>query len=68
MNDGYVDERIKREVLNGLKGIVSMQGYNGDLKERRGPIKSNTTFQIDYLITVFCHLQKSPTIYLSILI
>ena len=34
MNDGLVDERIKREVLNGLKDAVSENGDNGDLKER----------------------------------
>ena len=38
MNDGLVDERIAKEVLNGLKGVVSNLGLNGDLKERSGPM------------------------------
>ena len=37
MNDGLVDDVIKREVLNGLKGIVvsgvCFNNANGDLKE-----------------------------------
>ena len=39
MNDGLVDDRIKREVLNGLKDYAS-DGIlkNGDLKERSGPM------------------------------
>ena len=35
MNDGHVDGRVKRKVLNGLKGYVSRVAWmNGDLKER----------------------------------
>ena len=35
MNDGLVDDRIKREVLNVLKRMVSDGGWmNGDLKEQ----------------------------------
>ena len=35
MNDGLVDERIAREVLNGLKEIAKRDfRVNGDLKEQ----------------------------------
>ena len=37
MNDGLVDERIKKKVLKGLKKLVSgggVIGSNGDIKER----------------------------------
>ena len=45
MNDGLVDDRIKREVLNGLKNFVSNGGWrNGDLKERSGPMIYKTFF------------------------
>ena len=44
MNNGLVDNRIAKEVLNGLKGFVSSSGYNGDLKVRNGPMITKATF------------------------
>ena len=33
INDGLVDQRIARDVLEGLEGLASGLGLNGDLKD-----------------------------------
>lgn len=50
MNDGLVDQRVKRKVLEGLKEIVVNDSYqtNGDLKERRITIRHNSFFIIGW--------------------
>ena len=42
MNDGLVNERIARKVLEGLTEIASGLGLYGDLKERSGPFIIST--------------------------
>ena len=63
MNDGLVDNRIVKEVLEGLEEMVSRSGLNGDLKVRNGPMILKTTFInfAFYLLSL-----NSQTIYLSI--